>query len=86
MNESGFRRTVGPFSGSQHRDPETLVSGHRIGSGSAEANLRLGGHALLDATMLIAGSMIGSGVFSASSTTMREAAPTHPRPLASWRS
>jgi len=34
---------------------------------------------LFSATMLIAGSMIGSGVFSASPAAMREAAPTHPR-------
>ncbi len=36
---------------------------------------------LFSATMLIAGSMIGSGVFSASPAGMREAAPTHRRRL-----
>jgi hypothetical protein len=36
---------------------------------------------LFSATMLIAGSMIGSGVCSASPASMREAAPTHPRRL-----
>jgi amino acid transporter len=38
---------------------------------------------LFSATMLIAGSMIGSGVFSVSTSSTRETAPTHhrqPRP------
>lgn len=34
---------------------------------------------LFSATMLIAGSMIGSGVFSVSPLAIREAAPTHRR-------
>ena len=34
---------------------------------------------LFSATMLIAGSMIGSGVLLASPVAMRKAAPTHPR-------
>jgi hypothetical protein len=34
---------------------------------------------LFSATMLIAGSMIGSGVLSVSTSSIREAAPTHPR-------
>jgi len=36
---------------------------------------------LFSATMLIAGSMIGSGVFSVSPLAIREASSTHPRPL-----
>ena len=39
---------------------------------------------LFSSTMLIAGSMIGSGVFSVSPAAIREAAPTHPRPLGPW--
>ncbi len=85
MTDSGFRRTVGLFLGSQNRDPKTLVSGYRPGSGAVFANPRRGGHDLIDATMLIAGSMIGSGVFSVSPAAIREAAPTHPRPLGPWR-
>ncbi len=37
------------------------------------------------ATMIIAGSMIGSGIFSASPAAMPEAAPTHPRRLRTLR-
>jgi amino acid transporter len=36
---------------------------------------------LFSSTMLIAGSMIGSGVFSVSASPIHEAAPTHPRRL-----
>jgi hypothetical protein len=39
---------------------------------------------LFSATMLIAGSMIGSRVRSVSPAAIREAAPTHPRRRLSW--
>jgi amino acid transporter len=36
---------------------------------------------LFSSTMIVAGSMVGSGIFSASPAAIREAAPTHPRQL-----
>jgi amino acid transporter len=36
---------------------------------------------LFSSTMIVAGSMVGSGIFSVSPAAIREAAPTHPRQL-----
>ena len=34
---------------------------------------------LFSSTMIVAGSMVGSGIFSVSPSAIRETAPTHPR-------